>query len=272
MADRSRNPEYNMSHKHRGIALIFNNEHFEDPHLKLRKGTHKDSENLGRALKQLGFQVKEYTDLCSEPIMKIIKEASGRDHSDCDCILIAILSHGKLNYIHAKDKAYPVESILSPFTAERCPSLAGKPKLFIIQACQGVLRDPGCHINRPESSERDNESFISYRIPLPADFLIASSTIPGYCSWRNTVEGSWFIQSLCKELDSFGKTRDVLTQMTFVAQRVAVNYESFDEFNPRLDGRKQISSTMSTLTRILFFRDKNDTSNDDTSNDYFKNK
>ncbi|EDW65084.1 caspase [Drosophila virilis] len=271
MADRSRNcfdagngvsPEYNMSHRYRGRAVIFNNKNFEHPHLKTRQGTDVDSAFLGRVLGQLGFKVKEYTDLCSHAIMKKINKVSGRDHSDCDCILIAILSHGKLGYIYAKDKDYPLESILNPFTAERCPTLAGKPKLFFIQACQGDLMDPGYHIQRPESSGHDNETFMSYRIPLPADFLIASATIPGYCSWRNTVDGSWFIQSLCKELGSFGKTRDLLTQLTFVAQRIAVNYESFHSFDSMQHQRKQISCTMSTLTRILFFRDKSNPSND----------
>ena len=27
-----------------------------------------------------------------------------------------------------------------------------------------------------------------------ADFLIAYSTVPGFYSWRNTTQGSWFIQ------------------------------------------------------------------------------
>ena len=35
------------------------------------------------------------------------------------------------------------------------------------------------------------------KIPMEADFLIAYSTIAGYFSWRNSVKGSWFIQSLC---------------------------------------------------------------------------
>ena len=38
------------------------------------------------------------------------------------------------------------------------------------------------------------DSFASYRTPLHADFLLAHSTVAGYYSWRNTVQGSWFIQ------------------------------------------------------------------------------
>ncbi len=40
----------------------------------------------------------------------------------------------------------------------------------------------------------------SYKIPSHADFLIAYSTIPGFYSWRNTQNGSWFVQALCFEL------------------------------------------------------------------------
>ena len=35
-----------------------------------------------------------------------------------------------------------------------------------------------------------------FRTPLHADFLIAHSTVNGFYSWRNTVQGSWFIQVL----------------------------------------------------------------------------
>jgi len=35
------------------------------------------------------------------------------------------------------------------------------------------------------------------KIPIEADFLVSYSTVSGYCSWRNLIKGSWFIQSLC---------------------------------------------------------------------------
>ena len=36
--------------------------------------------------------------------------------------------------------------VWQPFTADRCPSLAGKPKLFFIQACQGNRMDKGVEV------------------------------------------------------------------------------------------------------------------------------
>lgn len=103
---------------------------------------------------------------------------SNADHSEHDCLLISILSHGELGYIYAKDTHYKLENIWGYFTAPRCPSLAGKPKLFFIQACQGDRLDGGITLSRTETDSSDNQS-MAYKIPIHADFLIAYSTIPG---------------------------------------------------------------------------------------------
>lgn len=234
--------EYKMCNKYRGRALIFNNEHFENPNLRSREGTNVDSERLGTVLKRLGFKVFEYMDLCKRDILRSINMIASRNHSEYDCILVAILSHGKMGYIHARDSFYSLESIWRPFATDKCPSLAGKPKLFIIQACQGDLTDPGYPIpaHKPEMPDNDNFSYINCRIPSQKDFLLAFSTIPGYCSWRNTVDGSWFIQSLCEELTAHGSSRDILTLLTFVAQRVAINFESYDPLRTTMHQKNKL--------------------------------
>lgn len=55
------------------------------------------------------------------------------DHTDYDCLLIAILSHGELGYLYSKDTHYKLDAITSYFTADRCPTLAGKPKVNVIE-------------------------------------------------------------------------------------------------------------------------------------------
>lgn len=78
----------------------------------------------------------------------------------------------------------------------------------------------------------------------------------GFYSWRNTTNGSWFIQSLVNELNSNGKNYDILTLLTFVNRRVATDFESCDESRPIFDKQKQIPCVTSMLTRILRFTDK----------------
>ena len=45
-----------------------------------------------------------------------------------------------------------------PFTADRCPSLAGKPKLFFIQACQGNRMDKGVEVMVMVKDHGDGDS------------------------------------------------------------------------------------------------------------------
>lgn len=53
-----------------------------------------------------------------------------KDHSDSDCFLMAVLSHGELGIIYARDTPFKSERLWSPFTADRCPTLAGNEHDF----------------------------------------------------------------------------------------------------------------------------------------------
>ncbi|XP_063620182.1 caspase-1 [Cydia splendana] len=247
---------YNMNHKNRGMAIIFNHEHFDIHSLKSRTGTNVDSDNLSKVLKALGFRVTVCHNLKSEDINRYIQDLAGMDHTDNDCLLIAVLSHGELGMLYAKDTHYKPDNLWYYFTADKCPSLAGKPKLFFIQACQGDKLDGGITLATSNRTETDGLSSSTYRIPIHADFLIVFSTVPGYFSWRNTTRGSWFMQALCEELRYAGTDRDILTLLTFVCQKVALDYESNTPDMPTMHQQKQVPCITSMLTRLLVFGSK----------------
>lgn len=97
------------------------------------------------------------------------------DYSDYDCFLMAVLSHGEHGLIFAKDGPYkPDDKLWGRFTGDKCLTLANKPKLFFVQACQGDRLDKGIQLR----TQVDGNSS-SFKIPIHADFLIAYSTIPG---------------------------------------------------------------------------------------------
>lgn len=242
---------YNMNHPKRGLALIFNHEFFTISHLKPRSGTNVDCENLIKTLKSLDFEVNDFHNSPHREIVKNLERVSDMDHSDHDCLVVAVLSHGELGLIYAHDTAYKADSLWHYFTADRCPTLAGKPKLFFIQACQGDKLDPG--ITLKERTETDGQPAATFRIPSQADILIAYSTIPGYYSWRNTSRGSWFMQALCLELCENGTRYDLLTLLTFVCQRVALDFESNTPDNVTMHQQKQIPCITSMLTRLVKF-------------------
>ncbi|KAH8393896.1 hypothetical protein KR215_006107, partial [Drosophila sulfurigaster] len=237
--------DYKMNHKYRGLALIFGHEHFDA--LQSRIETDVDTKNLTEALTKLDFCVRDFKDLSHKEVMEKIKETVAMDHTDHDCILISVLSYGECDWVYAKDTLYRMDDLWNAFTADKCPTLAGKPKLFIVEASRGGQRDKGYRMSGQTQTDSDSQS--NYRIPIHADFLVAFSTIPNHCTWSDSIKGSWFIYSLCQELSSSGRKMDLLMLLTFVAQRVAVDFETYDE------GYKQITCTMSTLTRIVYFDD-----------------
>ena len=69
----------------------------------------------------------------------------------------------------------------------------------------------------------------SYELPNHVDFLIATSTISGKASLRNTLTGSYFISAVCKVLEEEANkeeeeanySQDLLSILTEVARRVA---------------------------------------------------
>ncbi|XP_021935870.1 caspase-1-like isoform X1 [Zootermopsis nevadensis] len=248
--------EYNMKHKRRGKAVIFSHDKFADKSVPSRDGSHADIHSLEITYKALGFEVTTYDNLLHTEIRNVINSLAEEDHSDADCVMVTVLTHGQgTNYLHAKDVLYNVDMLWSPFTADSCGTLAGKPKIFIIQACRGDKLDPGVRLKQRSRTETDSISS-SYKIPTHADFLIAYSSVEGYYSWRNPDEGTWFIQCLCKELQEQAATRDLLNILTRTSRRVAVDHESYNDKVPWQHQQKQVPSFNSMLIRDLYFRPK----------------
>eukprot|EP00096_Caligus_rogercresseyi_P008848 TRINITY_DN2870_c0_g1_i2.p1 TRINITY_DN2870_c0_g1~~TRINITY_DN2870_c0_g1_i2.p1 ORF type:complete len:341 (+),score=91.76 TRINITY_DN2870_c0_g1_i2:254-1276(+) len=246
---------YNMNHRKRGIALIFNHENF-DPRLELRKrnGTRADRENLKKTFRNLEFEVRAFDDLDFANLDKILEDVANDDHSESDCLLMFVLSHGESGLIYAKDSAYKPERLWSYFNGKNCPTLAGKPKMIFIQACQGDQLDHGVELvnNRTET----DSSAMGYRLPIFADFIIGYSTMPGYYSWRNTTAGSWFIQALCAVFNSHSDHDDVISMMTKVSRKVALDFESNTPGTTAMHEKKQIPFIASMLTRKIFLLKK----------------
>lgn len=241
---------YNMNHKHRGLALIFNHEYFPQGLHSTRRGTKKDRDRLGEVLTNLGFRVETKDDLNYEGIHKNIQAVVKMDHSQHDCLVIIVLTHGELGMLYARDTKYSLRNLWRYFTDQNSPTLAGKPKLFFIQACRGDLYDNG--ITLTQDIRVDGASALS-STPTHPDFLFAFSTTAHHYSWRNSTNGSWFIQTLCDMLTEYATDTEILTWMTFVCRKVAEDYESFTPDEEESNEKKQMPSIYSTLTRLLIF-------------------
>ncbi|XP_072041464.1 caspase-7-like [Amphiura filiformis] len=167
---------YNMQHRDRGKAVIINNINFQKiTGMSKRGGSQRDADSLVVILDKLGFTVQAHTDLTVKKTRAVLNSISRQDHSNADCLLFAIMSHGEEGLLYCVDGTIPVEEVTTPFRGDKCPSLAGKPKIFFIQACRGQKLDSGVEIG----TEEVDAAIYGYPgekrqlIPSEADFWLA---------------------------------------------------------------------------------------------------
>ncbi|CAJ0922084.1 unnamed protein product, partial [Ranitomeya imitator] len=84
-------------------------------------------------LTDLGFEVKSYDNLKAVEILEKVHDVAMSDHGDADCFLCVFLSHGEDNHVYAFDAKIEIQRLTSLFKGDKCQSLVGKPKIFIIQ-------------------------------------------------------------------------------------------------------------------------------------------
>ncbi|XP_078022360.1 caspase-6-like isoform X5 [Epinephelus lanceolatus] len=251
--------EYKMDNKRRGLALIFNQEHFQDDFFDARRGTEADRKNLEKRLKELKFEVRAYDDLGKKDVEDRLKEAAEADHSDADCFLLIFLSHGDDDYVNTFDGDIRIQDITSLFRGDKCRSLVGKPKIFIFQACRGKMHDdPVTACDAVDSVLETNEDVVDaggvHTLPAGADFIMCYSVAEGYYSHRNIFYGSWYIQDLCELLQKYWDSLEFTELLTLVNRKVSMR--SANSRDPDISGKKQVPCFASMLTKKLYFRPK----------------
>lgn len=260
--DESQTPDqvYQMKHKPRGYCLIFNNYDFSEarknvPHLgkmKDRKGTDFDAETLDGTFTGLHFETVPCRDFTAQAICDRLRHYQGVDHGDRDCFVCCVLSHGNSGVVYGTDgRAVPISELTSYFTGSKCPSLAGKPKVFFIQACQGERCQRAVRLEVDSDARgADLQEDLPHpcgAIPDEADFLLGMATVDSCVSYRDPARGTWYIQTLCDSLRRrCPQGSDILTILT------EVNLEVGKKTNPKNMGKQMPQPTFS-LRKKLFF-------------------
>jgi hypothetical protein len=215
---------YNMNHARRGIALVINIRKYEPNPYKLdeRTWSEPDVKNLTQSLQYLEFDLKLHENLKANEIRDEIKKIAEMDHTDSDCFLCVVMSHGEDDKIIATDsQEISFMEIMEPIKS--CTSLQNKPKLFFFQACRGknkmesknhrpdsgvsksLENTPDDHKDESTSNTNNNKTKnlkqITSYIENEADLLVYYSTIPDHYAHGTVAEGTFFIKSVCKELN-----------------------------------------------------------------------
>jgi len=237
---------YDMSSFPRGIFSLFNVEHYlQDTGMSdyPRKGTERDAEALCALFLELGFIVERY-DNPTKKVMLNALDGVARDIGSLSCSGCAVLTHGEEGILYSSDNSIQIKEITQRF---RTKSLAGKPKFFFFQACQGS--DYMDSIDAFDGPIKEDEDVIS--LPCEADFFYAYSTVPGYYSWRNSRNGSWFMQSLCQVFRQNSHQMDLYRMFMRVNNQVSSRKSRTDD--KTTDDKRQIAAIVSQMRKELFF-------------------
>ncbi|KAM7401186.1 hypothetical protein PAMA_005397 [Pampus argenteus] len=210
--------QYKLDSQPVGLCVIINNENFTDG--SAREGTDKDARNLAEVFSWLRFRVLMCKDQTKDQMDRTLKcfaslgdvsqlqefnveEWSGSGFIDLqeapkhgDAFICCVLSHGSRGVVSGIDKKpLHVKEITRAFKATDDSALTGKPKVFLIQACQGCRIQSGVLLPDLQADESD-----SIFILEDADFIVAFATVEDYKAMRHIINGSWFIQSVCQQL------------------------------------------------------------------------
>lgn len=224
-----------------GFVLVINNYIFPGRSDVERTGSMHDVKNLGDLFDNLNFTCRVRNNLTRSEMLDVLKDTSEKDFSRFDCFVCVILSHGSKAGIHGTDdEVINLEAITASFRRDECPTLEGKPKIFMIQACRGNQRDQ-------VSVESDSEPvmYSNPSLPADADFLICLSSAPSHESYREPAAGSWFISAVCKVFTEYSDKEHIMDMM------LRVNNEVADYFS--MEGLKQMPCEICMLRKKVFF-------------------
>nr|XP_019960946.1 PREDICTED: caspase-8-like [Paralichthys olivaceus] len=214
-----REEQYQLKSQPVGLCVIINNENFNES--KMRRGTNKDAQCLAEVFTWLRFRVLMCKDQTKDQMERALscfaslsdpsqlQEFNVKEWIDSrfaelqqtplkhgDAFICCILSHGSNGVVIGTDGLpLPIKKITQTFKSSDQSALTGKPKVFLIQACQGKQIQLGVL-----SKDLEADDSTSPFIPEGADVLVAIATVEECVSFRHPIDGSWFIQSVCQQL------------------------------------------------------------------------
>jgi hypothetical protein len=268
-----------MNHARRGIALVINIRTYEPNPYKLdeRTWSEPDVENLKQSLQYLEFDLKLHENLTANEIREEIQKIAEKDHTDSDCFLCVVMSHGEDDKIIASDsEEISFEEIMEPIKS--CTSLENKPKLFFFQACRGDKEieakrqrrdsgmssssghDPTDHndvrtsnnnkMHAPKQNtkqETKSEPKLRTKMETEADLLVYYSTITDHLSYGNEAEGTLFIKSVCKQLSEAYKNLPNNISLDVMIKNINESVKGSE---------KQLAETLDRFSGTVYFQPK----------------
>lgn len=228
----NRTTNYEWIH-HKGRVLIINNSFRHRSH-DYRVGSEVDVENMKNLWTAFGCDVEIREDLTVDSMHRTIGDFT-RQCRGCDYCIVFIMSHGacsqNTDFVFGNDgRELSFGEIKRLLYNDHAHCLRDIPKLLFFQCCR---TDP----STPDGSQSKSRGFSrvesdSGPIVEPfltcSDMLIACATQQGSLAWRNSHNGSWFINAIANVFMQDAKEEHVADMMTKVNNAVAAKAISVD--------------------------------------------
>ncbi|PAA54824.1 hypothetical protein BOX15_Mlig031106g1 [Macrostomum lignano] len=251
-----------------GYCLLINVERFANPsEFPTRNGSLVDVERVSRLLQRLGYRVRSIADPTAAGICKAAMRIALKNHENYDSFVCFLMSHGTNNQIVGSDGQYiSLGRIASFFDSDVCAGLAGKPKLFFIQACRGERQQRNFATTRAvavgasadqvataitdddDEAEEPNTGGVLFA-PKGVDFFFGYATSEKYIAYRDSQSGSAYIRVLCRVVEAYGAKEDLLQLHTRVTALISRNPQE-NQFGSKLF---QVPDMRSKLTKQFYF-------------------
>lgn len=170
-----------------GLCVIINNTVFDTPQLRKLTGGKKDEEDLKKLFKELGFTVMIHKNLTAEEMKSMAERYSCMKHHGV--FYLIILSHGaEGDVVYGTDgQKVEVHQLKELFYATKCPSLAGIPKIFMIDACRGSRNEEVHDFQTKSATQGANRKGT---VLSSADFYTIRAATDGTTAGIHPVQGS----------------------------------------------------------------------------------
>jgi len=176
---------------------------------------------------KFGFNIHQHYWLSKSEMLTVLKETAEQDFSSYACFLLVIRGYGSKDGIYGiDDEVISLDAITSLFSQNKCPSLKGKPKVFLIETVHKGDKVSG---SDPSSSPTVSE----------ADFLI------NYVTPEERVSPFGFMSAVNHVFEVYSAKEDLVNMMMRVNKLTTKSYSGSKVQSPTL---------ISTLTKKVFFK------------------
>ena len=252
---------YSIDEKRPATLHIINVNKFENRPDMERHGSLADVKNLRNTFKAFGnFKVEEYLDYTSTQLKELFNVKLSGDHSNEDIFFCIIMSHGNrvngVDTITGSDGVdLTLDELIKPI--KECPSLINKPKFFFVQACRGESAFLASNKNIGQMSdatqvieEYKKNNFVLNNVDqtrkltslskeFNSDYLIFYSTTRGFVSMRDTINGTPFVQAICKVFKKSIKNAPLMTMISDITNLIKNN--------------EPVTELIGSMSRTLYF-------------------